>query len=309
MQSHLVKFTQSVWRHLSRYRRHSVSDGQLGWSALGLIERIGSVIFLSCFCLGTSSAVDVQVDLEAEPRPENVLVYVDDTVRWNARLTVGTESYTGEWKSPILKRGETFAYTFTKPGIYVYRIVWYSESTPPSFIGYRVGTVTVQALADSHPAISIVAPPDGFLVSGSFLMRSAVTNVEANVRAVQFFRGDQLIGTVTNSPFGMFVPGDSNSGKTYEFRASVIDNAGTTNFSPRILITFDAFKMFKPFRLPQGQFVSFHSGPGEPDCVFWSEDLKLRNDPIVGQRLGGSTYVDETSTNAIQRFYKVVGCL
>src|SRR2546422_632931 len=87
--------------------------------------------------------------------------------------------------------------------------------------------------------------------------------------------------------------------------ASVIDNAGMTNFSPRILVTFDAFKMFKPFRLPKGQFVSFHSAPAAPSCVFWSEDLKIWNDPTWGQRLGGSTYVDETATNVFQRIVGV----
>jgi plastocyanin len=299
MQSSLVKLAESAIRLRAR-----------GWAAAVRIERLSSAVFLTCFCLGTSRAADVQVELaDPRPSPENVAVYVGDTVTWNAQLVVDTESYTGEWKSPILKVGETFSYTFTKPGTYAYRIGWYSGSTPPSSIAYYVGTVAVQPLAGPRPAVSIATPPDGFMVPGSFVLLAVVTNSESNVKAVIFYKEDQAIATVTNAPYGITVPGDSNSRKTYEFRASVVDTTGLTNSSPPIRVTYDAFKMFNPFRLPGGQFVSFHSGPGSPDCVFWSEDLKLRNDPVVGQRLGRSTYVDETSTNAVQRFYRIEGCL
>jgi hypothetical protein len=96
---------------------------------------------------------------------------------------------------------------------------------------------------------------------------------------------------------------------TFEYKAAVVHTAGMTNFSPPIRVTFDAFRMFNPFRLPGGQFVSFHSAQPGPNCVLWSDDLKTWNDPTLGQRLGDSTYVDETSTNTIQRFYTIKGCL
>ena len=264
---------------------------------------------VACCAFGTCQAVDVRVDLARDPVPENVAIYVGDTITWYATSVVDTESYTGEWKSPILRTGETFSYTFGKPGTFVYRSGWYSESTPPSFYRYFVATITVQPLPNVRPAISIAAPPDDFIFPSFFQMQAVVTNSQANTKAVNFFKEDQLIGTATNSPYQITVIADKLG--TFEYAAAVVNTAGLTNFSPRIRVTFDAFKMFNSFRLAGGQFVSFHSAQPGPNCVLWSDDLKTWEYGMIGagQRLGASTFIDESTTNKVQRFYTIKGCL
>ena len=308
MQSRLVTLARAASRHVNRSGEWFTVRQPWPWAGFGRSRWTGLVTVLACCVFATSRAVDVQVDVELQPRPENAAIYVGDTVVWVAKTVMTTESFTGEWTSPILKRGQSFSYTFTKPGTFVYRSGWYSDATPPSFYGYYVGTVAVQPLSDARPAVSIVAPPDGFFVKGYVTMRAAVTNTPAAVRVVNFFREDQLIGTATNAPYDVFV-NLGVTGQTYEFRARVIDNAGVTNISPAVNVTFASWKMFKPFRLPQGQFVCFYSAPQAPTCVLWSEHLKGWNDPMVGQDLGDSTYVDETSTNTVVRFYTLQPCL
>jgi len=55
--------------------------------------------------------------------PELVTINQGDTVvfAWGGPAGL-TESYTGEWKSPVLQSGQTFSYTFTNPWTYVYRV-------------------------------------------------------------------------------------------------------------------------------------------------------------------------------------------
>ena len=239
--------------------------------------------------------------------PELVTINQGDTVvfAWGGPSGL-IESYTGEWKSPVLQSGQTFSYTFTNPGTYVYRVrsgVYGNEFIYP-------GVIRAQPVRGSYPAIWITRPLDHFIVPSYAAIEAATTNSPQSVKAVYFYANNQVVGTATNAPYVVTVDLSSSLG-TYAFTATVVDTRGQTNSSAPVWITFTNWddKLFQPWRLPQGQTIFFVSGGG-PWCIQWSGDLKTWNrGRLNGQQWGDSVVVDETTTNVIQRFYWIQYCL
>ena len=255
-------------------------------------------------------AAEVTVTMFGRSGPENLSIYVGDTVIFSAASTTFTESYTGEWKSPVLKVGQTFSHTFTQPGTNVYRVGSYSDAAGTDLQGYSPGTITILPWTNSRPIISIVTPVDGFVTPGGALIEAVTTLEQSDVKAVHFFVGNQLFDTVTNAPYqaicGATVPAD-NLG-IYEITASVIDVTGRTNTSPPVHVSVGS-GVFKMWRLPQGQSVIFYSEPGPPSCAQWSDDLKTWQGRYFHQPVGAETFIDERATNSAHRFYRVISCL
>jgi hypothetical protein len=147
---------------------------------------------------------------------------------------------------------------------------------------------------------------DNFVVPGFADIGAVITNAPLTAQEVNFFADGELIGTLTYPPYHALAQFPSG---THEFTASVVDLAGQTNTSTPIRLTFDALRLFQPFRLPQGQTVLFQCAAGGPFCVQWSEDLTTWHYRIPAQLVGRLMVVDEATTNIMQRFYKIVNCL
>jgi plastocyanin len=229
--------------------------------------------------------------------PELLTVNQGDTVMfaWSAPAPGLTESYTGEW-STILNPGQSFSYTFTKPGTYVYRTQYGAA--------YYPGVIKVQAVTDAYPAIWITRPLDNFIVPGYTDIEAATTNSPQSVKVVNFYANGQLVGSAASSPFVVSVDFSTQPG-TYDMTASVVDTGGATNTSTPVRITFDTEQLFQPWRLPQGQTVIFVSTAGIW-CIYSSGDLNTwKWQPVVK---GNSVVVDETTTNVPERFYYVKQC-
>lgn len=274
----------------------------------------GCVLTAACLA-GPSRAAEILVDeLPVVIWKENVEIYAGDTVTWTVprsatNYLADTESYTGEWKSPILRAGESFSHTFTTPGRYAYRIGWYTRPERPSFVRNGLGTVTVRPLVGPRPAVSIVTPPDGFLFQFDLSLEAVVTNSAASVQAVHFFAGDRLLGTATNAPYRLYTGFGDNPG-VYELTAVAVDRAGNTNSSPPVRLRFAerGAYLFAPMRLPRGQFLFHYVADHRQPWVYWSEDLKTWRPFSVS--LNSSTVLDlgRAVTNLLsgRRIYTIV---
>ena len=267
------------------------------------------VVFLCAFQSGftVSDAAEAFVQLTSLVRnPEVLAINEGDTVTfvWTDTYSPGfTESYTGEWKSPVLHQGQTFSYTFATPGTYVYRTGY--QPSDPSF----PGVIRVQPVTGAYPAVWIASPLDHFVVPGYTQLQAGTTNPPETVKLVNFYADGQLIGSATNAPYQVTADFTTNSG-TYHISTSVITLAGQTNTSVPIQLTFDSQQLFQPWRLPQGQTVFFKSAAGGPWCIIWSEDLRTWKTRVPGQLWGRSLIVDESTTNGLpQRFYMLESCL
>ncbi len=271
------------------------------------------VILLAIGTLGLGHAADLGVILGGGfVGPEDVEIFEGDTLIWQAGGDfLDVESYTGEWKSPILNSGETFSYTFRKAGRYVYRGGWYNGGNGPLFRS-NPASVRVMPLLGGRPAISIASPPNGFFVHGREVMQAFVTNSPADVQAVQFFRGEELVATVTNPPYRTSVTAPTAG--NYDFSATVIDSKGFTNASLPIVLTLlpdGDLRVFNLTPLPAGRFAFNYSLPlpRQPRPLF-STNLNVNMWREVGVYWYGVQMVlkvddDPRIRNATSVFFKV----
>ncbi len=125
-----------------------------------------------------------------------MLVNAGDTVVWlDQAPTNYLESYGGDWKSPPMTNGDSFAFTFTNAGFYAYR-------TGLGIIGATAsGTVTVNAWSDVPPPVTINSPVDGTTLASTEanILEASATN-EANLAATELFANGTSIGAVSNAP-------------------------------------------------------------------------------------------------------------
>jgi plastocyanin len=268
---------------------------------------LSAFLFPSLFFTLAAKAAEVFVDIGSGVRPEVICIERGDTVVWRAGRLADVESYTGEWKSPVLEPGQTFEHNFSKPGFYAFRSSSYTGNlAAPVFLRYFPGVIRVNDWTNSRPAISIVTPIDGFVVGGLTLIRAVTTNAMADVKAVEFYNYDSLIGSATNAPYEILF---RHGPDPHQFTARLIDSAGETKVSAPVRVTVELQYLFNPRRLPGGQFLFHYSIISWPTCVQWSDDLKTWRSLRLQQVDGFSTLVDEYETNAPMRFYRVRPCL
>jgi hypothetical protein len=258
-----------------------------------------------------ATGAEVIIDLHLETTPENVAAFQGDTVVFRSGdlgEPNAAQGYPNQWQTPPLRPGEQYARQFVQPGTYVYLTGTYSSNG--SFLAQFPGTIQVQPLTISRPAISLVSPPDGFVVPGHALLQAAVTNAESEIAMVQFFDRGKLIGTATNAPYRLdyFHPADpSIQPPAYVFTAQAINKDGSTNISPPIVVRDHPALLFNPMVLPGGAALFFYSLASTPNCAF--RTANFTEGSFAGGWKGESTVLDNSRTSDPVRIYFVRFCL
>lgn len=233
----------------------------------------------------------------------DLAVNVGDTLVWtNQQLnSFGTnfvESYGGEWKSPPLLLGDSFAFTFTNAGRFVYRT---GERSFP-----KAGVVTVRAWAGAPPALTMNAPVDGSRHSTEILLQATATNQE-DVMTMDYFANSQLIDTATNAPFTLrWLPASGD----YILTARATTVGGSVTWSDPVHVTVEfALEVWGASMLPTGEFL-FHyvSHPtGGVINLYTSDSVLFTNRSLLTGVYSPGVYVDETvrGQGVLQRYYSV----
>jgi hypothetical protein len=129
------------------------------------------------------------------------------------------------------------------------------------------------------------------------------------VKAVRFYADNELIAVATNPPFASAVNFSQQPG-THQLWASVVDAAGRSNGSATVSVTVRTHGFFQTLAAAWGSDTTFVNATGGPYCFYWSDDLRSWHSQLAGQHVsGGSVFVDETTTNTVRRFYKILECL
>jgi hypothetical protein len=154
--------------------------------------------------------------------PVAVTINAGDTVQWTWSGTSAghsSTSDTGLWDSGIHSAPFSFSFPFTSAGTFPYHC-----SNP--FHTTMKGSVTVLAVANVPPSVTVTNPPDGTVLSAPATIALAATASDpgGSVTNVQVFQGTASLANVTSSPYSVVV-NDLGAGD-YTFSAVATDNGG-----------------------------------------------------------------------------------
>jgi plastocyanin len=129
-------------------------------------------------------------------RPASVSIKASDTVRWTwtgSRTHTSTSTRTPPfWDSGNKREGGEFTHTFNDAGSFPYRCTIHAAQ--------QTGTVTVQAVANQPPTVSIVSPASGdkFAAPWTGTIQANTGDSDGSVSKVSFYLGETLLSTVNN---------------------------------------------------------------------------------------------------------------
>ena len=217
------------------------------------------------------------------------------------------QCYGGEWKSPLLGQGASFAVAFTNPGFYAYRT---SESAQT---GLTSGTVTVSGWTNQPPPVTINTPIDGFrfAVPWTASVQASVTNPAETV-LVQYVANASPIGSATNPPY--VVQWQPSTPGAYALVARATDRQGavTESLPVNVQVLPLGQYVWGPRVLPTGAFLFFYDlAGGIRSLVYVSDNLSFANAGFVGTtiRAAFGMFVDESApaSGGGPRYYTIAG--
>jgi plastocyanin len=158
--------------------------------------------------------------------PPAVTINANDTVQWTWNASPhSTTSDAGDavlWDSgTLLPTGSTFPLTFPSAGTFPYHCTLHVGA--PFFMK---GSVTVLAVANVPPTVTVTNPPNGSVLSAPATIALAATasDSDGSVTNVQFFQGTASLANVTSSPYSVVVNNLAAGDNT--FSAVATDNGG-----------------------------------------------------------------------------------
>jgi hypothetical protein len=258
--------------------------------------------------LTTAFCATASIDLSSVRRDfsANIQIFVGDSVAWRNDIDgpAHVESFTGEFKSPIFYASESYSFTFAKPGRYLYQLITYTGKAPtPTPSSTNIASVIVQPLPGDRPRISIISPPDNFIVYVA-PYEAIVSDSAEPLLSVNFFRDGEFIGAATSAPYRVQVPAPPG---LHQIWTESVDATGRTNSSPRITLTHVdsvAHLTFNPIYIPNVGFAfNYVTSSFFQPLLFRSDDLK--NWSLSYDGLRGHALILLPQTNLHHAFFYV----
>ena len=190
------------------------------WSLPALCGLVG----WGFMCSLTSPAAVTNVSVVSFTyNPVAVTINANDSVQWvwNGPSHSST-SDTAIWDSGLHSTPFSFSFQFTGAGNFPYHCSNPLHTT-------MKGSVTVRAVANVPPTVTVTNPPDGAILSAPAtitLAASASDSAGGSVTNVQFFQESSSLTNVTSSPYSVAVNGLGAGDHT--FSAVATDNGGLT---------------------------------------------------------------------------------
>jgi plastocyanin len=202
-------------------------------------------------------------------QPQFLTNNAGDTVVWtNTTLSLhNTVSSNGLWSVPTFASPGTFAFTFTNAGTYGY------YCSPHLSFG-MTGIIYTKGPPNNPPTVAITDPTNNatFVAPATITLRATASDPGGAVTNVQFFRGANLLGSDSVSPFELVL--NSLTSRTYNFTARAFDNGGAVSTSAVVSVSvidlsFGTNLVFAGANLP----VTLHVTPGLSYAVEASSNL------------------------------------
>ena len=171
-----------------------------------------------------------------------------------------------------------------------------------------VGTVIVQAAANTRPSVTITNPVSGavFVAPANVTIQANATDTDGSVTNVQFFRDTTLLGADAAAPFSIVA--SNLAAGSYALRAVAVDNGGLSSTSAVVNITVStpvSVALSAPL-VTNGLFqFNYTTDAGTRYVIENSSNLTAWTPVKTNTASGNNEKFEETFDVNILRFYRV----
>jgi len=191
------------------------------------------IAFASAFGARTSAATTNVAVSGFTFVPPSVTIRAGDSVKWTGlepgvhNVQTDNDPYCGAPSGSLT----TCTHTFNEVGTYQYYCITHRATFN------MVGTVIVQAVANTPPSVSIGNPTNGavFAAPANIALLAHATDTEGTVTNVQFFVNATALGAATANPFSIVA--SNLAAGNYALTAIAADNGGLTGTSAPVNIS------------------------------------------------------------------------
>jgi glucose/arabinose dehydrogenase/plastocyanin len=188
-------------------------------------------------------------------RPAEQTVKPGDTVTWIQKDVIPHTSTSGSngtpdgiWNSGMLNLEQTFSRTFETPGVFPY----YCAPHPS-----MVGRIIVESNEPSPPQVAITSPSNNTAYPGptNIVVEATASASGATVTTVEFFAGERLLGSDTESPYSIEA---SLAAGTHVLTAKATDSNGAAATSAPVTVTVGSGSRIEnpfPARIAKSDFT------------------------------------------------------
>jgi plastocyanin len=164
--------------------------------------------------------------------PPSVTIRTGDSVNWTGlepgfhNVQTDSDPYCGAPSGSLT----TCIHTFNEAGTYQYYCITHRAFN-------MIGTVIVQAAANTPPSVTITNPPSGavFAAPANITVQANATDQDGSVTNVQFFANTAAVGSASANPFSIVA--SSLAAGDYALTAVATDNGGLASTSAPVNIS------------------------------------------------------------------------
>ena len=271
------------------------------WSVLlALVLAVPMQVHVGGRALAASTTVAALSTLRFSP--PSVTINAGDSVTWTGLgFSHNVQTDTDPFCGSVPVAGGTCTIQFNQAGTFNY------YCAPHRFSG-MVGTVIVQAAANTPPSVTITNPANGavFAAPANVTVRANATDTGGTVSTVQLFANTTLVGAAAAAPFTIVA--SNLAAGSYALKAVAVDNGGLSSTSAvvNISVVTPVSLALSPPLLSNGLFqLSYSADPGLRYVIENSPDLASWTAVTTNTASGSNEKFEEAFNAGLLRFYRV----
>jgi len=231
-----------------------------------------------------------------------VTINVGDSVTWTGLgFSHNVQTDTDPFCGPVGSTGGTCTIQFNQQGTFNYYCA-------PHRGNGMVGTVIVQAAANTRPSVTLTNPVNGavFLAPANVTLQANASDTDGTVTNVQFFAGTTLLGSDAAAPFSILA--SNLAAGSYALKAVAVDNGGLSSTSAVVNITVSTpvAVALSPPLVTNGLFqFNYTTDAGARYVIENSTNLASWAAVTTNTASGSNEKFEEAFSTGLLRFYRV----
>jgi len=234
--------------------------------------------------------------------PPSVTISVGDSVNWTGLgFSHNVQTDTDPFCGSVPVAGGTCTIQFNQAGTFSY------FCAPHRGLG-MVGTVIVQATANTAPSVTLTNPVNGavFAAPANVAIQANASDTDGSVTNVQFFANTTLVGADAATPYSIVA--SNLAAGSYTLRAVARDNGGLSSTSSvvNISIVTPVSVALSPPLITNGMFqFNYTADAGLRYVIENSTNFATWTAVKTNAAVGSNEKFEETFSVNLLRFYRV----